>query len=73
MEHAPALRGRGGPSDLVLVAWFLAAERRRSMKSLACSRLVAVIAQGVRGGSRDPRNSTTLAALHGVHGQAFFA
>ena len=39
----------------------------------ACVALLAVIGQGVLGGYRVRLNSTTLAAVHGCTGQAFFA
>src|SRR4051794_24643152 len=74
VEHSHRLYGAAvGLSTLVLAAWFLAAERRRSMKWLGVLALVAVIGQGVLGGTRVTRNSTVLAAVHGVTGQAFFA
>jgi len=62
-----------GLSTVILAAWFLVAERRRSMKWLGVLALLAVIGQGVLGGTRVTRNSTMLAALHGITGQAFFA
>jgi cytochrome c oxidase assembly protein subunit 15 len=74
VEHAHRLYGAAvGLSTVVLAAWFLAAEPRRSMKWLGVLALVAVIGQGILGGTRVTRNSTTLAAVHGVTGQAFFA
>jgi cytochrome c oxidase assembly protein subunit 15 len=74
VEHSHRLYGAAvGLSTLVLAGWFLAAERRRSMKWLGVLAVLAVIAQGVLGGTRVTRNSTLLAAVHGVTGQAFFA
>jgi cytochrome c oxidase assembly protein subunit 15 len=74
VEHLHRLYGAAvGAATIVLAAWFLAAERRRSMKLLGVLALVAVIVQGVLGGTRVTRNSTFLAAVHGCTGQAFFA
>lgn len=74
VEHTHRLYGAAvGLSTIVLMVWFLVAERRRSMKWLGVLALIAVIGQGVLGGTRVTRNSTTLAAVHGVTGQAFFA
>lgn len=74
VEHTHRLYGAAvGISTIVLTAWFLLAERRRSMKWLGVLALAAVIVQGVLGGTRVTRNSTLLAAVHGVTGQAFFA
>jgi cytochrome c oxidase assembly protein subunit 15 len=74
VEHTHRLYGAAvGMATIVLAAWFLAAERRRSMKVLGVLALAAVIAQGVLGGLRVTRVSTLLAAVHGVSGQMFFA
>jgi cytochrome c oxidase assembly protein subunit 15 len=74
VEHTHRLYGAAvGLSTIVLTAWFLLAERRRAMKWLGVLALAAVIVQGVLGGTRVTRNSTVLAAVHGVSGQAFFA
>lgn len=74
VEHAHRLYGAAvGFATLVLAVWFLVAEQRRSMKWLGGFALLAVIAQGILGGTRVTQNSTTLAAVHGVTGQAFFA
>jgi len=74
VEHAHRLYGAAvGLSTLFLTAWFLAADQRKTMKWLGVFALVMVITQGLLGGSRVTRNSTTLAAVHGVTGQAFFA
>ncbi|MBV8608834.1 MAG: COX15/CtaA family protein [Singulisphaera sp.] len=74
VEHTHRLYGAAvGLATIVLTGWFLAAERRRSMKVLGVLALLAVIGQGVLGGLRVTRTSTLLAAVHGVTGQAFFA
>src|SRR5262245_8781525 len=74
VEHTHRLYGAAvGLSTIVLTAWFLLAERRRAMKWLGVLALAAVIVQGILGGTRVTRNSTVLAAVHGVSGQAFFA
>src|SRR3954454_3670053 len=74
VEHSHRLYGAAvGLAMIVLAIWFLAADPRRSMKWLGVLALVAVIGQGILGGTRVTRNSTTLAAVHGVTGQAFFA
>src|SRR3954466_14581961 len=63
VEHSHRLYGAAvGLSTLVLAGWFLAAERRRSMKWLGVLAVLAVIGQGVLGGTRVTRNSTLLAA-----------
>lgn len=73
VEHSHRLYGAAvGMATLFLAAWFLAFERRRFMKVLGVSALAAVVVQGVLGGSRVTQVSTTLAAVHGVIGQAFF-
>jgi cytochrome c oxidase assembly protein subunit 15 len=74
VEHTHRLYGAAvGIATIVLMVWFLAAETRRSMKWLGVLALLAVIGQGVLGGTRVTRNSTLLAAVHGVSAQAFFA
>ena len=74
VEHTHRLYGAAvGLSTLILAVWFLAAEQRRSMKWLGVLAVVTVIVQGVLGGTRVTQNSTVLAAVHGVTGQAFFA
>jgi heme a synthase len=73
VEHAHRLYGAAvGMATIVLAAWFLAFERRRFMKILGVLALAAVIVQGVMGGLRVSQISTTLAAIHGCFGQAFF-
>lgn len=74
VEHTHRLYGAAvGLSTLFLAGWFLLAERRRLMKGLGVLALVTVIVQGILGGTRVTQNSTALAAIHGVTGQAFFA
>lgn len=74
VEHTHRLYGAAvGLATIFLTVWFLAAERRKSMKALGVFALVAVIAQGILGGTRVTQNSTFLAAFHGCLGQAFFA
>jgi cytochrome c oxidase assembly protein subunit 15 len=74
VEHTHRLYGAAvGLATIVLAIWFFMADRRRSMKLLGVVALVAVIVQGVLGGLRVTRVSTTLAAVHGVSGQMFFA
>jgi cytochrome c oxidase assembly protein subunit 15 len=74
IEHAHRLYGAAvGLLTVLLAGWFLAFERRWWMKSLGILALLAVIVQGVLGGSRVTEVSTVLAALHGCLGQVFFA
>src|SRR3954453_7443410 len=74
IEHGHRLYGASvGVGTIVLMAWFLVADRRRSLKVLGVVALLAVIGQGVLGGYRVRLNSTTLAAVHGCTAQAFFA
>lgn len=74
VEHTHRLYGAAvGLATVFLAVWFLVAEPRRSMKWLGVVALVAVIGQGILGGSRVTQNSTFLAAVHGCTGQAFFA
>jgi cytochrome c oxidase assembly protein subunit 15 len=74
IEHGHRLYGAAvGIATIVLCTWFLAAERRKSLKILGVVALLAVIGQGVLGGYRVRLNSTLLAAIHGCTAQAFFA
>jgi cytochrome c oxidase assembly protein subunit 15 len=74
VEHTHRLYGSAvGLATIVLTVWLLVADRRRWMKELGALALVGVIVQGVLGGTRVTQNSTVLAAIHGVMGQAFFA
>ena len=57
---------------LLLAGWFWLSSARRWMKGLGVLAVVAVIVQGVLGGTRVTQVSTLLAAVHGVVGQAFF-
>jgi cytochrome c oxidase assembly protein subunit 15 len=61
-----------GLATVFLAGWFLVFERRLWMKSLGVIAVVAVIVQGVLGGTRVTELSTLLAAVHGCMGQAFF-
>ena len=73
VEHTHRLYGAAvGLATVALMGWFLAFERRRWMKGLGVLALVAVIVQGVLGGTRVTQTSTLLAAIHGCVGQAFF-
>lgn len=73
VEHTHRLYGAAvGLATIALAGWFLAFERRRWMKGLGVLALVAVIVQGVLGGTRVTQTSTLLAAVHGCVGQAFF-
>lgn len=73
VEHTHRLYGAAvGMATIFLTVWFLAFERRRWMKGLGVAALVAVIVQGVLGGTRVTQTSTLLAAVHGCMGQAFF-
>ncbi len=73
VEHTHRLYGAAvGLATLLLAGWFLVFERRRWMKGLGVLAVVAVIVQGVLGGTRVTQVSTLLAAVHGVVGQAFF-
>jgi cytochrome c oxidase assembly protein subunit 15 len=74
IEHTHRLYGAAvGAATLLLCCWFLAFERRRWLKGLGMIALLAVIVQGVLGGTRVTQVSTSLAAVHGFTGQAFFA
>jgi len=73
IEHAHRLYGAAvGLFTVLLAAWFLVFERRRWIKGLGVLAVVAVIIQGVLGGTRVTEVSTWLAAVHGCVGQAFF-
>jgi len=73
IEHAHRLYGAAvGLFTILLAAWFLLFERRPWMKGLGVLAVVAVIIQGVLGGTRVTEVSTFLAAVHGCMGQAFF-
>ena len=73
VEHAHRLYGAAvGLATIGFMFWLLAFESRRWMKALGVVALVAVIVQGVLGGTRVTQVSTFLAAVHGCTGQAFF-
>jgi heme a synthase len=73
VEHTHRLYGAAvGMATLLLAGWLLAFEPRRWMKALGVLAVVAVIVQGVVGGTRVTQVSTLLAAVHGIVGQAFF-
>jgi cytochrome c oxidase assembly protein subunit 15 len=73
IEHAHRLYGAAvGLFTVLLAAWLLVFERRRWLKGLGVLAVVAVIIQGVLGGTRVTEVSTLLAAIHGCMGQAFF-
>ena len=73
IEHTHRLYGAAvGIATLLLAGWFFIFERRPWMKGLGALAVVAVIVQGVLGGTRVTQVSTVLAAVHGVVGQAFF-
>jgi heme a synthase len=74
IEHRHRLFGSAlGFASIVLAVWFVAADPRRWMKALGVATLAAVSIQGILGGIRVLRNSTTFAAIHGCTGQAVFA
>ncbi len=73
LEHTHRLYGSAvGLATIVLAAWLIAFDRRPWLKVMGGIALAAVIAQGIMGGLRVARISTTLAAFHGAFGQAFF-
>jgi len=73
IEHTHRLYGAAvGLFTVLLAGWFLVFERRRWLKGLGVLAVVAVIIQGVLGGTRVTEVSTLLAAVHGCLGQAFF-
>ncbi len=74
IEHRHRLFGSAlGVASIVLAIWFVTADPRRWMKALGVATLAAVSIQGIVGGMRVLRNSTTFAAIHGCTGQAVFA
>lgn len=74
IEHRHRLFGTAlGFATIILAGWFVTFDRRPWMKLLGVGTLLAVSAQGVLGGFRVLRNSTTFAAIHGSSGQAVFA
>ena len=74
VEHTHRLYGAAvGLATIGLMIWLFCFESRRWMKVLGIVALVAVIGQGILGGTRVTQVSTFLAAVHGCTGQAFFA
>src|SRR5271166_5920276 len=64
VEHAHRLYGAAvGIATLTLCVWFLVGKRRSSLRVLGVLALLAVIGQGLLGGSRVTQNSTVLAAV----------
>ena len=73
IEHTHRLYGAAvGLATIALCVWFLVFEPRRWMKWLGVVALLAVIAQGVLGGTRVTQVSTFLAAVHGCTAMAYF-
>ena len=74
IEHTHRLYGAAvGLATIILVLWFMIADRtNQRMVGLVWFALIAVIGQGLLGGLRVNYISTTLAAVHGSTGQAFF-
>jgi len=73
VEHAHRLYGAAvGLATIGLAVWFFCFEPRRWMKVLGVVALLAVIGQGILGGTRVTQVSTFLAAVHGCTAQAFF-
>ena len=73
IEHTHRLYGAAvGLATIGLCVWFLVFEPRRWMKWLGVVALLAVIAQGVLGGTRVTQVSTFLAAVHGCTAMAYF-
>jgi cytochrome c oxidase assembly protein subunit 15 len=74
IEHAHRLYGAAvGLCTVLLAAFLLTFETRRWTKGLGLLAVVAVVIQGLLGGTRVTQTSTLLAAVHGCLGQAFFA
>jgi cytochrome c oxidase assembly protein subunit 15 len=73
VEHTHRLYGAAvGLATIGLAFWLLVFETRRWVKVLGVVALVAVVVQGVLGGTRVTQVSTFLAAVHGCTGQAYF-
>lgn len=73
VEHTHRLYGAAvGLATIGVCAWLLAFDSRRWMRVLGVVAVIGVIVQGLLGGARVMRLSTTLAAVHGCTGQAFF-
>ncbi len=73
IEHRHRLFGSAlGLAMIVLASWFVVADRRKWMKWLGFGAGCLVLTQGMLGGLRVLKNSTTFAAIHGCTGQAVF-
>jgi cytochrome c oxidase assembly protein subunit 15 len=73
VEHSHRLYGAAvGLATIGLMVWLFCFEQRRWMKLLGVVALVAVIVQGILGGTRVTQVSTFLSAVHGCTAQAFF-
>ncbi len=73
-EHAHRLIGAlVGLTTLTLAVCVQRTEARRPVRWLAWSLVVAVVVQGVLGGLRVTAENLSLAVIHGVVAQAFFA
>ncbi len=73
-EHLHRLFGATlGLMAIVLAVWAYCTDPRRWMKAVGIGALLAVCLQGVLGGLRVTRNSTSLASFHACTGQAVFA
>lgn len=73
-EHAHRLLGSlVGLTMLVLAIYLQFVEQNKAVRALAGGLLLAVIVQGVLGGLRVTERDLTLAILHGVLAQLFFA
>ena len=73
-EHAHRLYGMlVGLSTLTLAVTIWFADHRRWVRLLCLAALVMVIIQGVLGGTRVTETNVTLALIHGIFGQVFFA
>lgn len=74
IEHSHRLFGSlVGMASIGLASWLLVVDRRRWVKALGGAALLAVIVQGLIGGTRVLKNSTYYAAIHGCSGQLVFA
>lgn len=74
IEHSHRLFGSAvGVMAIVLALWVAVADPRRWMKGVGAAVLLAVVVQGLIGGTRVLKNSTYYAAIHGCSGQLVFA
>ncbi len=73
-EHAHRLWGLlVGLTTIVLMVHLWMADGRRWMRGLSLAIVLAVVAQGVLGGTRVTESSVVLAMVHGVTAQVIFA